>query len=274
MANEPARKDMELHYALGLEEGRLFRNGKPRLEFVRTLELLERYLPPPPASLLDVGGGAGAYARVLANLGYQVHLIEPIPLHVEQARKAAASQPNHPFTATLGEAQELAAADASVDGVLLLGPLYHLTERSARLQALREAHRVLRRAGQAFAVGIPRFRSLISGLFSGDLHDSYFRPIVEGDLRDGQHRNPDPAGHPERFTTAFFHRPDELAEEMIAAGFRVEALLGIEGPGWLVEDRWDDPDQQENILFAARSLEAEPNLLGMNTHLLAIGRRI
>jgi hypothetical protein len=37
MANEPARNDMEPHYALGLEEGRLFRNGKPRLEFVRTL---------------------------------------------------------------------------------------------------------------------------------------------------------------------------------------------------------------------------------------------
>jgi len=185
MAHESGREDIELHYSLGLEKGRLFRNGRPRLEFVRTLELLERYLPPPPARLLDVGGGAGAYARVLAQRSYQVHLIEPIPLHVEQAKESAAAQPDHPFTAALGDARELAAAGESVDSVLLLGPLYHLTDRSARLQALREARRVLRRGGLVFAVGIPRFRSLISGLFDGDLHDPYFRPIVEGDLRDG-----------------------------------------------------------------------------------------
>jgi hypothetical protein len=45
------------HYELGLERDRLFREGEPRLELTRTLELLDRFLPSQPARLIDVGGG-------------------------------------------------------------------------------------------------------------------------------------------------------------------------------------------------------------------------
>lgn len=51
------------HYALGLERGRL---PEEHLELVRALELLERYLPPPPADVLDVSGTPGVYASRLA----------------------------------------------------------------------------------------------------------------------------------------------------------------------------------------------------------------
>ena len=53
------------------------------------MELLDRLLPGPPARLLDVGGGPGTYAAPLARRGYRVHLVDPVPLHVEQARQAA-----------------------------------------------------------------------------------------------------------------------------------------------------------------------------------------
>jgi 2-polyprenyl-3-methyl-5-hydroxy-6-metoxy-1,4-benzoquinol methylase len=43
-----------------------------------------RYLPPPPAVIFDVGGGPGVYARCLARQGYEVHLIDAHPVHVEQ----------------------------------------------------------------------------------------------------------------------------------------------------------------------------------------------
>src|SRR5215470_1970544 len=43
---------------------------------------------------------------------------------------------------------------ASVPVVLLLGPLYHLTEREDRLQALRQAHRVLEPGGLLFAAAV------------------------------------------------------------------------------------------------------------------------
>jgi SAM-dependent methyltransferase len=89
--------DIEAHYGLGEERDRLGADTDvPSLELVRTRELLERFLPPAPARVLDVGGGAGAYAAWLAARGYSVHLIDPVPLHVEQALAASARQPDHP----------------------------------------------------------------------------------------------------------------------------------------------------------------------------------
>ena len=67
---------IESHYGTGYERSRLFPGGQPSLEFVRSMELLDRLLPP-PAQVLDAGGGPGAYAAPLAGRGYQVHLVDP-----------------------------------------------------------------------------------------------------------------------------------------------------------------------------------------------------
>src|SRR5215467_12932689 len=60
-----------------------------RWEKVRTLDLLDRFLPPAPALILDVGGAAGAYAFALAERGYVVDRIDPVLLHIEQAKQRA-----------------------------------------------------------------------------------------------------------------------------------------------------------------------------------------
>ena len=258
------------YYDRGMEDGRLL-EGLGSLEFARTQELVRRYLPAPPAVILDVGGGTGVHAGWLARDGYRVHLIEPVPLHLEEARQRIARQPEHPFTVDLGDARRLTERDESCDAVLLLGPLYHLTERSERLTALREARRVLRRGGLVFAVGISRYASLLDGLRSGWLGDPQFRRMLEHDLRDGQHRNPQPEQHPEWFTTSYFHHPDELAEEVATAGFALRALLGVEGPGWLMRGRWADAQEREQLLYAARATEQERSLLSLSPHMLAVG---
>jgi SAM-dependent methyltransferase len=253
--------DLERHYVAGAERDRLYRDdGGPRLELARTLELLERFLPKTPSDVLDVGGGPGTYAIWLRERGYRVRLVDLLPVHVEEARAAGVD-------AEVGDARELAADDSSVDAVLLMGPLYHLTKPEDRLAALREARRILRPGGRLLAVAISRFASLFDALTRGR-REPEFWTAVERDLRDGQHRSPDP-DKPEWFTTAFFHHPDELRDEVEAAGFAVEALLGIEGPGWLVEQQWADPERRERLLFAARALEAEPSLAGLSAHLLA-----
>ena len=76
--------DILEYYDRGDEQDRL--TAANRLELLRTQELLERSLPPAPAAILDVGGGPGVYAAWLAERGYDVVLIDPVPLHVEQAR--------------------------------------------------------------------------------------------------------------------------------------------------------------------------------------------
>src|SRR5437868_5547505 len=125
--------EMEAYYAAGREADRLC-HGYSRLERERTQELVRRYLPPPPAVVLDVGGGAGAYAYWLAGLGYTVHLVDAMPLHVEQAEQAAREHPLSPLASIrVGDARRLDQPTGSADAVLLLGPLYHLTDRADRV---------------------------------------------------------------------------------------------------------------------------------------------
>jgi len=264
---------IESHYGTGYERSRLFPGGRPSLEFVRSMELLDQLLPAPPAQLLDVGGGPGTYAAPLARRGYRVQLVDPVRLHVEQARQAAASDPAATFTAIVGDARELSEPDQSQDAVLLFGPLYHLTDAAHRRKALAEARRVLRPGGRLLAMAVCRFASLLDGLYEGWLDDPVFRPIVDQDLVDGQHRNPDPVGRLEFFTTAYFHTPDGLIEEIERAGFPVPAIYGVEGPGWPLRQEWADPQRREQILFAARSVETEPTLIGFSDHLIAAATR-
>ena len=261
--------EVAAYYECGEEDTRLTA-GNGRLEWARTWELLERHLPPAPAVVLDVGGGPGAYAVPLALAGYTVHLVDAMPLHVEQARRAAEVACAPLASAVVGDARALAAADGSVDAVLLLGPLYHLLEEAERVAALTEARRVLRPGGVLLAVAISRFASLYDGLGRGWAADH--PGIVETGLHTGTHRNPDAV--PGRFTTAHFARPGELAAEIAAAGLELAALLAVEGPGgWLpaVDDWLDDPVRREWLLRSIRRVEAEPSLLGASPHVLAVG---
>ncbi|HEU5431428.1 MAG TPA: hypothetical protein VFU81_07185, partial [Thermomicrobiales bacterium] len=77
---------------------------------------------------------------------------------------------------------------------------------------------------------------------------------------------------PRWFTTAYFHHPGEVAAEARDAGLEPDALLGVEGPGWLLEDGWSDPARREGILTAARAIEREPAVLGASAHLLLVAR--
>lgn len=273
MGQEPT-EELQAYYALGLEQGRLEHDYFP-LERARTRELLLRHLAPPPGVILDVGGGAGAHALWLADAGYEVHLLDAVPLHVEQATAASnARTAGRLASARVGDARSLPFADAGADAVLMLGPLYHLTERGDRLRALAEAQRVLRPGGFAFAAAISRFASLVDGLRGPLFEDPAFARIVERDLRDGQHRNP--TDNARYFTTAYFHHPAELAEEVAAAGFALVDLLAIEGPAAQMPDfarRWADPESRERLLSLLRGVENEPSLLGASPHLLAVARR-
>jgi ubiquinone/menaquinone biosynthesis C-methylase UbiE len=266
--------EMVEHYASGYESQRLF-HGSSQIELARTQELISQYAPPPPAIVFDIGGGPGVYAFWLAKQGYEVHLIDATPLHIEQAQRASLLQPDALLAEIeVGDARDVKRADLSVDVVLLLGPLYHLTERTDRLTALREARRILKPGGILFAAAISRFTSALDGLRQGLFDDSAFAPIVERDLTDGQHRNP--TNHPTYFTTAFFHHPQELEAEVKESGFLYEKTLPVEGPLWLssyVIDNFNDQRRREQFLTLMRRIEQEPLLLGATAHLLAVARK-
>lgn len=259
------------HYELGLERGRL--TSGPNVERVRTLDVLERAVPAPPGRVLDVGGGPGTYASELSERGYEVVLVDPVPLHLEQARTLSRSGPAA-FEVREGDARSLPFPDAHADVVLLLGPLYHLTDREDRLKALREAYRVLRPSGVLLAAAISRWASLYDGLCRGFVDEPAFASALDRTLVDGQHRND--SNNPNWFTTAFFHTPDELSEELRDASWADHRLVAVEGaasfqPG--TAERLADPRRRTRMLELLRQVESEPRLLGASAHLLAVATR-
>jgi ubiquinone/menaquinone biosynthesis C-methylase UbiE len=260
------------YYDHALERDRLTA-GRARVEFLRMRELLQRYLPPAPATVLDVGGGAGVYAIPLAAAGYRVHLVDPMPLHVEQAAEASRAAQAPLASISVGDARELQAADGSADAVLLLGPLYHLTSRADRVTALREARRVLRPGGVVVAKALSRFYPVFEELASGLPPEPGWRDSLPRFLADGQYRNP--GGDPASFTTAYFHRPEELAAEIADAGLEVREFLAVSGgvkllPG--LSERLDRPEERDHVLSVLRLVEAEPSLIGASQNFVAIAQ--
>src|SRR5262249_45819390 len=146
------------YYGRAPEESRL-EQGPGLLEAARTRELVERFAPSPPATVFDVGGGVGAYALWLADLGYTVHLIDAVPRLVQEARRRGAESSRPLAGCEVGDARALGFRDGMADVVLLLGPLYHLTHPTDRALALREAGRVLKPGGRLFAAAISRWAS-------------------------------------------------------------------------------------------------------------------
>jgi ubiquinone/menaquinone biosynthesis C-methylase UbiE len=244
-----------------------------QVEYLRTCGIILRYLPGPPLQIVDIGGAAGRYACWLAALGYEVHLVDPVFRHIEQAGAASQKQSKNPVrSCTLGDARHLAFPDSLADAVLFMGPMYHLTEYPDRMLALKEALRILKRGGWLFAVGISRFASSIDGFMEGYFMDPVFMRIMIQDLSDGQHRNP--TDNPDYFTSTFFHHPSELQREVIDAGFQFEALMAIEGIGYMVKDlekNWEK--NKKSILEIIQKTEREPSLIGASPHIMCVARK-
>src|SRR5438270_13597220 len=78
-------REVEAHYLEARESERLT-GPLGELERIRSQAILARRLPPAPAVIFDIGGAAGVYAFPFAQQGYEVHLVDPVELHLEQAR--------------------------------------------------------------------------------------------------------------------------------------------------------------------------------------------
>jgi ubiquinone/menaquinone biosynthesis C-methylase UbiE len=169
----------------------------------------------------------------------------------------------------VGDARCLSQADKSQDAVLLLGPLYHLPEREGRLQALREARRVAHPGAPVAAAGISRYATLMDIGSDGRLTEAV-EPFLHRLHATGQF-----CGDVVGFTTAYFHFPDELAQDLVDAGLRDVEVYGIEGPAGptlraLGMDCLDE--RLDAAVRAARLVERHPMMIAASGHLLAVGR--
>lgn len=252
------------------EDGRL-KTPIGQLEFTRSCQIIERFVPP-NAVVLDVGGATGPYSFWLAERNHTVHLIDLVPEHIETATHIQSQAEAKLASISVGDARDLPYEDESVDILLLFGPLYHLHEFDDRALALKEAYRVLKKDGKLLGAFIHRYASLFDGMISGWISDKNFIPILMADLVDGQHRNQ--TDNPFYFTSTKFHLPEEINEEVRGAGFQEPTIIPVEGPLWMAKDfsiLWKN--EKDLLLELSEQLEAEKRLWSSSPHLIIVGTK-
>lgn len=262
------------YYGTEFDEGdRLVgRSGQGVLEFERTQAFIRERVAA-GARIIDVGGATGVHAAALADQGHEVLLVDPVPRHV------AAAGEHGTFAAVLGDARALPVADRSFDAALLLGPLYHLVDRGARLRAWAEAIRAVRPGGWVFGAAVSRLSALAwvtviePSVAASEgtppearspMPDRWRRLIEKGEGEFGSRGFP--GGH--------FHLADDLEREALDAGLTGVRVVGLEGPGAQALDisRSHDPALIEAARTLAAAYESQPGLRDLSPHLLAMGR--
>jgi SAM-dependent methyltransferase len=243
----------------GRDEPTRLRTGEGRVEFLRTQQILRGALAP-GSQILDVGGADGVHADWLEGDGHRVEIVDLVPRHVELARARG-------LTAQLGDARQLPHRDQSFDALLLLGPLYHLTDPSNRARALAEAHRVLRPGGLLAVSAMNSLAIMLTYLRDGQL-DADARAIAAGILETC-------IGDSTADTPIFaFHTDPALRRELRDAGFGDITVRGLEGPAWPLLDPAGPPDDAfiDRVVHLATLADRDDAFSAASAHLLALAR--
>jgi SAM-dependent methyltransferase len=112
--------------------------------YVRTYVMhqqLVEHLPPPPASVLDVGGGAGHQSFPLAVAGYEITLLDSSPAMLDKARQRLRKLPGDAqrrvrFVEADGERAAEALGGERFDAVLCHGVLGYLEQPERMVEQL------------------------------------------------------------------------------------------------------------------------------------------
>jgi len=170
-------KALTEYYGTYDENGRLL-SQHGRVEYLTTMRYIEKYLRP-GMRILEIGAATGRYSHALARQGYRVDAVELIQHNIEIFKQN--TQPGENVTIRQGNAKNLHFfAEDTFDMTLLLGPMYHLFTVEEQLQALREAIRVTKKGGIAYAAYCNNDATMVQYCFGrGMLKEQRYRELVD-----------------------------------------------------------------------------------------------
>ncbi len=271
-------------YNAGIERNRL-RTGIGIIEFERTKELLKGKLPAPPAIIYDIGGGYGEYAWWLASLGYEVHLFDISETNIKMSEELKHEYPNvHLKSAEVCDARSIPRKSKSADAVLLMGPIYSITEYEERILTIKESYRLLKDNGILFTAALTPYGGLLHRITvyrnfednkACELDNPDVISMFERALTDGCYINP------ERkismgLGSSHFHTAKALKEELLCGGFKTESVHGVMGGAWLapnIDELLANKETKEVLLRTVRMFDTHEEIIGLSGHLLAVSRK-
>jgi len=248
------------------------RMDRHRMEFRTTLRAMHEFITP-GSRILDIGGGPGRYSIELARAGHRVTLLDLSSGNVELARQKACELGVPAIEFVHGNALDLSRfGDAAFDVVLLMGPVYHLTEPSDRHRTIQEALRVLVPGGLLFASFITRYAVYVDlleldpGLIAR--YASAYEQLMRTSVHIPTEQNPG-------FTDAYFAHPMEIEPLMSEYALTTVRLAVAEGIIAAVESAVNalPEDLFDAWVDVCYRLGTDPITWGGGEHMLYIGRK-
>ncbi len=242
-----------------------------QLGYDLTWRYLSQYLPP-EGCVLEIGAATGTYTVELARRGYSLTAVDLSAALIETCRERLIEEGlDKNVQLMVADARDLSEVTGEpFDAVLLMGPLYHLVEKSDRKQALSEAYERLREEGIIISSFISRFGIL------GDLVKKIPDWIedqtkVHSFLESGRR----PAGYPRGGFRGYFARASEIAPLHEAIGFETLVVAGLE-PAISADDESYNRlkgKQRQLWLDLFQEVSVERSIIGASRHLLYIGKK-
>jgi S-adenosylmethionine-dependent methyltransferase len=244
-----------------------------RIEFASTLRLIDTYFAK-GETLVDIGGGPGRYVIELLKRGCNVTLFDLSPENIALAKVKTAELGLAADALLVGDARDLSAlGDQRFDGVLALGPLYHLTERPERIAFLEAARRLLNPEGILIAAYLNAWgiaRSLLTDTPAWFSEGRNVDRLLTGAKFAGAHAC-------SGFTECHWSTPDDARAELQEAGFVVLEEVGAEGFAGGIRNEItaiarDNPVAFEQVIAFGVLTGKLPQYRRATDHFLLVGR--
>ncbi|MBR2951183.1 MAG: class I SAM-dependent methyltransferase [Lachnospiraceae bacterium] len=271
-------------YNAGIERKRL-RAGIGLIEFERTKEILIDSLPTPPTVIYDIGGAYGEYSWWLSSLGYEVHLFDLSETNIKMSEELADEYPGVCLkSAMVCDARTIPRPEKSADVILLMGPLYSITEYEERIFAIKESYRLLKDGGILFSAALTPYSVLIPRIVTYheddtkkgmELDNPAVMSIIERALIDGCYINPEKK-IANGLGSSHLHTAKALREELMDGGFTTTTVHGVMGGAWLAPNLNEllENEETRNVLMkTVRMLDTHEEIIGLSGHLLAVSSK-
>ncbi len=236
-----------------------------QIEFMTTMKYIHEYLNP-GNKILEIGAGTGRYSLALAKEGYKVDAVELVERNIETFKSKM--QPGEYIRIMQGNAMDLSMYDdETFDGVLSLGPMYHLFEEKSKKKALEEAIRVTKRGGIIFVAYCMNEATLIQYCFqNGTIWEDMKKGLLSEDFHWISNEN-------DAFSLV---RSDEI--EALTRDYPVQRLklIATDGSSRYMKDTVDAMNNELFELYFKYHLSIceRKDLIGASNHTLDILQKL
>ena len=236
-----------------------------------TMHFIKKYLTP-GASVFDVACGTGRIAKLLLNKGYFVGLNDLSDQNIELVKERLGSHRNIIFTQCSDALESTRWKHKPWDGILILGPLYHMISKDRRLKLLKLAFDNLKAGGFLFSSFMTRTGAMVYGVKNnpkGILHHDGVKKLWETGTDNRFVEDT------EYFTNAYFAHPEEINPLIENAGLKPIHLAGAEGifgERFELYHSMDDTMKKEWMNFIIENCE-DNHLIHQSKHLLSVAQK-